>query len=178
MQSDVGRNYFELFGLPAAFELDTALLSERYLELQRTVHPDKFANATDRERRMSVQQAAIINEAFNTLKSPLARARYLLGLHGLEVNDESNTVMDTAFLMQQMSLRESLEEIGENKDLDALGVFVDEVSREKKALVAELSAFFLDVDEAGLKQAHEVTLKMQFLDKLLAEAEELEESML
>jgi molecular chaperone HscB len=178
MQSDVGRNYFELFGLPASFELDTALLSKRYLELQRTVHPDKYANATDRERRMSVQQAAIINEAFNTLKSPLGRARYLLALHGLEVNDESNTVMDTAFLMQQMELRESLEEIGGNKDAEALELFVDDVLREKKALVGKLAAFFLNVDEAGLKQAHEVTLKMQFLDKLLAEAEELEESML
>lgn len=178
MQSDAGHNYFELFGLPVSFEVDKALLTERYRNLQRSVHPDKFANATDRERRLSVQQAAVINEAFETLKSPLARARYMLGLHGLEVNDESNTIMDPVFLMQQMELRESLEEIGNSKDIDALGGFIDDVSRQRKTLVDKLKNFFANIDEQALKQAHGLTLQMQFLDKLIDEAESLEETML
>ena len=178
MSSDAGRNYFELFGLPVSFEIDKSLLTEHYRNLQRSVHPDKFANATDRERRLSVQQAAIINEAFETLKSPLTRARYLLSLHGLEVNDESNTIMDPAFLMQQMELRESLEEIGGSKDIDALGVFIDDVSRQRNALVEKLSEIFANVNNDGLRQAHGLTLQMQFLDKLIAEAEALEEIIL
>ena len=44
MQSDAGRNYFELFGLPVSFEVNKSLLTERYRDLQRAVHPDKFAN--------------------------------------------------------------------------------------------------------------------------------------
>ena len=178
MSSDNGRNYFELFGLPVSFEIDRTSLTERYRDLQRTVHPDKFANATDRERRLSVQQAALINEAFETLKSPLGRARYLLELNGLAVNDESNTIMDPVFLMQQMELRETLEDIGNSKDIDALGGFIDDVSSQRKVLVQKLSDFFNDVNEEGLKQAHGLTLQMQFLDKLIAEAEALEETML
>jgi molecular chaperone HscB len=178
MSSDAGRNYFELFGLPVSFEIDRASLTERYRDLQRTVHPDKYANATDRERRLSVQQASLINEAFETLKSPLGRARYLLELHGLAVNDESNTVMDPVFLMQQMEWRESLEDIAANKDFDGLAAFIDDVSQQRKGLVNELKTFFADVDEEALKQAHSLTLQMQFLDKLITEAENLEETML
>jgi molecular chaperone HscB len=178
MQSEPGRNYFDLFGLPVSFDVDNAVLTERYRDLQRSVHPDKFANATDRERRLSVQQAALINEAFQALKSPLSRARYLLGLHGLEINDESNTVMDGAFLMQQMELRESLEEIGASRDLDALGSFMDDVSAQRKLLVQRLAELFAEAGEEQLAEAHKLTLQMQFLDKLLAEAETLEETML
>ncbi|MGD8998790.1 MAG: Fe-S protein assembly co-chaperone HscB [Granulosicoccaceae bacterium] len=177
MQSEPGRNYFDLFDLPVSFDVDNAVLTEHYRELQRRVHPDKFANATDRERRLSVQQAALINEAFQVLKSPLSRARYLLGLHGLEINDESNTVMDGAFLMQQMELRESLEEIGDRRDLDALGGFMDDVAAQRKALVKRLAELFADAGEGQLAEAHKLTLQMQFLDKLLAEAGSLEESM-
>ena len=178
MSSDTGRNYFELFSLPVSFEIDRVVLTERYRDLQRTVHPDKFANATDRERRLSVQQAALINEAFETLKSPLGRARYLLELHGLAVNDESNTVMDPEFLMQQMEWRETLEELGGSRDIDALASFIDDVSRQRKNLVNKLKDLFANIDKEGLKQAHGLTLQMQFLDKLIGEAEALEETLL
>ena len=178
MQSEPRRNYFELFGIPVSFEIDNAVLTERYRDLQRSVHPDKFANATDRERRLSVQQAALINEAFQALKSPLTRARYLLELNGLAINDESNTIMDGAFLMQQMELRESLEEIGGKRDIDALGGFMDDVAAQRRQLVERLTALFAGASKDELAEAHKLTLQMQFLDKLLAEAEALEETML
>ncbi|HKJ76321.1 MAG TPA: Fe-S protein assembly co-chaperone HscB, partial [Gammaproteobacteria bacterium] len=76
MQADFSQNYFELFGLPEGFEVDSETLSLRYRDLQRALHPDRFAGASDRERRLSVQQTARVNEAYRTLKDPLARARY------------------------------------------------------------------------------------------------------
>jgi len=84
---DSGRNHFELFGLPVAFEVDMTRLAETYRELQRALHPDRFANASDRERRLSVQQAARVNEAYQILRSPLRRARYLLELRGVEFDE-------------------------------------------------------------------------------------------
>ena len=71
-------NFFELFNLPIGFEIDTQDLAERYRSLQAAVHPDKFASSSDLERRIAIQQSARINEAFQTLKNPLQRARYLL----------------------------------------------------------------------------------------------------
>ena len=71
---DFSKNYFELFGLPVGYIVDAKALAERYRELQRIVHPDRFANASDQERRLSVQGAALINEAYETLKDPIARS--------------------------------------------------------------------------------------------------------
>ena len=77
------QNFFELFDIPVAFQIDSGLVAERYRKLQQALHPDRFANASDSERRLSVQRTAQVNEAFQTLKSPLLRARYLLQLKGI-----------------------------------------------------------------------------------------------
>ena len=60
-------SHFEIFDLPSSFEVDVDLLERRYRDLQRSVHPDRFANAGERERLRSVQQATLINEAYRTL---------------------------------------------------------------------------------------------------------------
>ncbi len=70
---DFSKNYFELFGLPVGFIVDTDALAENYRELQRVIHPDRYANASEQERRLSVQGASRINEAFETLKDPIGR---------------------------------------------------------------------------------------------------------
>ncbi|MDZ4262005.1 MAG: Fe-S protein assembly co-chaperone HscB, partial [Pseudomonadota bacterium] len=108
---DFHQNYFELFGLPVSYDLDDNALTERYRDLQKVFHPDHFASASDQERRLSLQQAAQINSAYDTLRDPLARARYLLTLQGLEYNDESSTIRDMEFLEEQMELRERLADI-------------------------------------------------------------------
>jgi len=79
-------SYFDLFGLPVTYSVAAADLSERYKTLQKTVHPDKFSAATDQERLYSLQYSSRVNEAYQTLKSPLLRATYLLGLSGIDVN--------------------------------------------------------------------------------------------
>jgi len=80
------QNYFELFGLPNQFHTDLNALSERYRELQRVTHPDRYANASDQEKRIAMQGATLINEAFQTLKNPLQRAQYMLSLKGLNAD--------------------------------------------------------------------------------------------
>ena len=82
MAADLSTTHFELFGLPLSFDVDMGQLDSRYRELQRTVHPDRFANASDQERRISMQQATQINEGYQVLKDSLRRGRYLLELCG------------------------------------------------------------------------------------------------
>ena len=97
-------NYFELFALTRSYVLDTNELRAKYLELQRAVHPDKFANASEQNRLLAVQQSARINDGFGMLKTPINRAEYLLLLAGIELSHEYQTIKDPTFLMEQMEL--------------------------------------------------------------------------
>ncbi len=110
------QNHFELFGLPARFAVDAAALEARYHELQREVHPDRFVAAPEAERRVSMQLATRVNEAYQTLKSPLRRAVYILQLRGVDPKFETNTAMPSEFLMEQISWRERIEVGSENPD--------------------------------------------------------------
>jgi len=175
----MGQNYFELFALPVNFDIDMASLSARYQDLQRSIHPDNFTNTTDREKRLSMQQASMINEAYQSLKDPLKRAQYLLGLNGIDVNSESNTVMDTSFLMQQMELREALDDIMDAADpLAALEVFSKDIETRIKDSISQLQEHFKESAADSLKQAEALSLQLQFLYRLREEAEDREEALL
>src|SRR5437879_11229821 len=113
---NLNQNHFELFGLPARFAVAAAALEARYRELQREVHPDRFAAAPESERRASMQLATRVNEAYQTLKSPLRRAVYILRLRGVDPQFETNTAMPSEFLMEQMSWRERIEGGSENPE--------------------------------------------------------------
>ena len=102
------QDHFSLFGLPRAQTIDVERLDAVYRDIQARVHPDKHAHQSDMEKRMAMQWAAQVNEAYRTLKDPLARARYLLQLAGHDVGLESNTAMPTDFLVAQMELREQV----------------------------------------------------------------------
>ncbi|MDU3075476.1 MAG: co-chaperone HscB, partial [Mixta calida] len=112
-------DYFTLFGLPQSFEIDAAQLTARFQELQRQFHPDRFASQPERERLQALQQAATINQGYQALRQPLPRAEYLLSLHGFDINNEQHTMRDTAFLMEQLALREELDAIENAPDAEA-----------------------------------------------------------
>src|SRR5687767_436413 len=129
------KNFFELFGLTPAYALDLDHLDRAYRDIQSQIHPDRFAQAGDAERRASMQMTTQVNEAYRTLKSPVLRAKYLLGLHGVDVDFETNTAMPPEFLTEQMELREQLEEA---KDVSALDVLQKKLSENKKSLESEI----------------------------------------
>ena len=108
---DMQQNYFELFHLPVSFDVDTDDLASRHRAIIARVHPDQFANKSAMEQRVALQWATFANEAFDTLKSPIARAQYLLKLNAPELAVEGARVnLPHEFLMQQMQWREALEE--------------------------------------------------------------------
>jgi len=111
---------FELFGVPRRFAQDRAALEARWKDLQREVHPDRFAAQGAAAQRVAMQWSVRINEAYQRLKDPLRRAAYLCELHGAPIRAEDNTAMPAAFLMQQMQWREALDEAHSTAELDAL----------------------------------------------------------
>ncbi|NIP72987.1 MAG: Fe-S protein assembly co-chaperone HscB [Gammaproteobacteria bacterium] len=174
MASGLSDNYFELFGLPVAFDVSPAALTERYRDLQQAVHPDRFASASDQERRLSMQRATRINEAYQALKDPLARARHLLELRGVRWDDERETVVAPEFLMEQMELHEELAQARDQAEpLAAVGHILDRVDATIRGMTDELARRFADDDPRSLERAGETVRKLQFLYRLKGEAEGL-----
>ncbi|MDH5301083.1 MAG: Fe-S protein assembly co-chaperone HscB [Gammaproteobacteria bacterium] len=168
------KNYFELLGVSASFDLDVAVLSENYRAVQRALHPDRFANSSEKERRLSVQHAARINDAYNTLKSPLLRSVYLLGLRGVDVQIESNANMAPAFLMEQMELREALDDAAMAGSTDQVQTLLEQIDARERQLHKELSAGFEENSDAALQRVALNVRKLQFFSKLKHDAEQVE----
>jgi molecular chaperone HscB len=148
--------------MPASFTIDAAQLDSAYRELQGRVHPDKFAAASDAEKRVAMQWATRANEAYKTLKNPLRRAAYLCELHGVDLGIESNTTMPMTFLMQQMEWRESLDEARSERDtarLEALEQALNEARRQAVARIAEL------LEQSKFSEAGERVRELMFVEK-------------
>jgi molecular chaperone HscB len=154
-------SHFELFGLDPAFALDVGRLESAYRDIQSKVHPDRYAQAGDAERRASMQMTTRVNEAYRTLKNPVQRAKYLLELHGVDVGFETNTAMPPEFLMEQMELREALESA---RDAAALGMLERVIAEKKRSLEAQI-AHCTDMAKDYAAAAGPVR-KLMFLDRL------------
>jgi molecular chaperone HscB len=176
MHGDLSQNYFELFGQPVSFQIDDELLARRYRELQRVAHPDRFANASDRDRRLAMQQASLINEAYQTLRSPLLRGRYLLLLAGVKFNDEHTTTQDTEFLLDQMELREALAMIKQAPEplVNLKGVLNDITSRSEVLYAGLVNA----LETAQWNEAKTILNKLQFFERLKQECDDVESQLL
>ncbi|MDC0598396.1 Fe-S protein assembly co-chaperone HscB [Gammaproteobacteria bacterium] len=169
------KNFFEIFSLEESFQIDLTLLNQAYTKLQAQYHPDKFINADDKTRLQALQTASIINEAFETLKSPLKLASYLLTLHGTDPEENNQSHLGEDFLFAQMELRDKLEEIAANKSLTALEQLKNEVDKDKKSYLVEFEQFYKLGQYAEAKPVYS---KLQFLYKLLSEIDTLEEKLL
>jgi molecular chaperone HscB len=167
---DFKQNHFELFGLPARFALDSGQLERAYREIQTQIHPDRFAAAGEAEQRLAMQWTTRVNEAYQTLRRPTERARYLLQLNGIEPFDPGNTHMPPAFLIQQMDWRENLEQARAGRDPEALQVLVDTMHGEATVLQRQLAA---QLDQQHDYAAAAATLrKLRFLDKFSEEVDQ------
>ena len=90
----IGRHgdYFAFLGVPRTLNLDASDLEQRFRALSRQFHPDYFYNATPNERRASLERSSYLNDAYRTLKNPIARVEYLLGLEGFSARPPGNNV--------------------------------------------------------------------------------------
>ena len=175
---DFRQNYFELFGIAEGFEIDLEVLSAHYRDLQRALHPDKFASAPEQERRLSMQQATHVNTAFQTLKDPLSRARYLLSLRGVDDQQEQATIRDLDFLEEQMELRETLGGIRNSSDPQGeLLRFLTLLDNKSKTYFAALAQQLANDSESALTSAKSLLDELQFIRRLQQDAEILEEEL-
>ena len=116
MAIDFNQNYFQLFDIECSTSINHNLLEKKYLEFQKEFHPDRFVNASDYEKRISLQITSHVNKAYETLKNDYLKNIYLLKMKGYEIEDENNTISDPEFLTHQMELREEVEDVMETWD--------------------------------------------------------------
>ncbi|KLN46670.1 co-chaperone HscB [Providencia rettgeri] len=169
-------DYFTLFGLTQNYAIDSEQLTLRFQDLQRQYHPDRFAASSEQEKMQALQKAATINAAYQSLRHPLKRAEYLLSLHGFDINNEQHTMHDTVFLMEQLELREELDNI-ENSD-DALDLLAKFMQNVKQMQQARSALMVTELDAMQWEKAADTVRKLRFLDKLQQQAEQLEERLL
>jgi molecular chaperone HscB len=168
-------NYFELFDFPVDFDIDGELLAQRYRKLQQVVHPDNYANASEKERRLALQKTAQINEAFQVLKHPMSRGRYLLQLQGVDTQEAQDMTMDGEFLIKQMELRETLASIKQQaQPIEALNHFLTNLQQQIAQLTVQLRQ---NLRDKNWQAARDNVRQFQFFHKLNEEALRLEEEL-
>ncbi|MXY88939.1 MAG: Fe-S protein assembly co-chaperone HscB [Gammaproteobacteria bacterium] len=179
----IADNYFSQFELPVGYDIDLDRLNGQFRKLQTIVHPDRYAAAGDEQRLRAIKLSSYLNEAYETLKSPLRRAGYLLKLQGVDVEQVDQSDLDPELLFEQIALRESLTELPKDESaLDRL----DELNRTTGDRLArrqlEFAACLVGRSAAespegrDLAQAKKLFHELQFLTKLQAEIEKAEDA--
>lgn len=163
------RNYFEFFQLPLRFSLNLGELEERYRKIQAWIHPDKVAHLSELEKRLCLQWSILANEAYRTLKRPLERARYLLKLHGVDLEEEKGELAGE-FLLEQIKQREAFEQAKAACDLNALKQLAERLEAAMEDKVKAL-ARLLD-EERNYPQAAELVRRLAFLQALWDKVEQ------
>lgn len=136
-----GTSYFKLMDFDSTFTLDTQKLQKRYLQLQRSLHPDNFSQKSVKEQEYSEIQSALVNKAYKTLLKPLSRGLYMLELEGMRLEEGTDSGADSEFLMELMEINEALDEARTPEEANKIG-------QETKVKLADLTKA---IDDALLK---------------------------
>jgi len=171
----VGRteDFYSLFDLPREFALDVPELERRFRERSRQLHPDRFAKAEPRERRLSLERATRLNDAHRILKDWRLRAAYLLKLAGQDVFGDGKTFHDPEFLEEQLEWREALALARADGDGEALLGIAARARFRLASLEAEVAALFED-QEWFSETVREIARRLsraRYYDNIIADAE-------
>lgn len=167
------RDPFAELGVPARFSLPMKEVAQRHRDLSRALHPDRHASASPAERRLAIERAVAVNEAWRVVRDPLSRALALLELHHSPLREADRA--SPALLMEVMSLRESLEAArGDSAAIAPLRAQVQaHISAEEAALAAALDGDTVGEDE--LQRARDAAVKLKYYRRFEEEADAMEE---
>ena len=161
-------NYFELFGLPIGFQVDTKQLRAAFMEIQRASHPDKFTQANEFEQEEALEKSAIANKAFTLLQNPTAILPYVLEIKGF-LEKEEKYALSPDFLMAMMELNE---EWMDADDEAAKQNVLSKVKNIENEIFSPIQAYMetssVDtISQEGMLQIKEYYYKKKYLDRIL-----------
>ena len=155
---------FGLLGLPAQFDLDPSVIEQAFFERSKETHPDKFAAAPAAERVAALSRSRAVNDAYKTLKNPVARAEYLLARAGVTIG--SNEQVEPELLMEILELREELAE--NRKNAAVVQRLQAEMQKRRDVAVAALPGLFVREDLPEIKKQ---LIVLRYLDRYLEECD-------
>jgi molecular chaperone HscB len=160
-------DYFELFGLARAFELDPVELESNWKQRIALVHPDRFAAENPAQKRVAMHWSAQLNEGYRVLRDPLRRAQYLCELAGHPCINQPGTSMEPAFLMQQIEWREALEQAQASGDRSGLEHIESEIAVKRRDQMAQTGQYIAQQQWIeAVKSLHEWMFVEKFLQEL------------
>ena len=155
---------FALLGLPRAFALDPRVIEQRFRDLSRAHHPDRFPDATPADRRVAAERTVALNEAFRALRDPMSRALALLAAAGRPLEETARA--EPSLLLEIMELREAVD------DARASGASAEPLLARVPARIEEeertLRAHFADASEdpATLDRPSHAGVRLKYLYRL------------
>ena len=175
-------DYFAFLGLPRRLNIDMPLLEQRFRELSRQYHPDYFYNAPPKERLAALERSSHLNDAYRTLRNPVSRIEYLLGLEGLTVTQpgEGSPKVPPSLLEEVFALNEELDELRELREsgvdpetlrqrLDAARKPIEQKRQAHERELQDLSTRWdAQQDRVTLEQLRERMLERNYINNLLA----------
>lgn len=168
-----GDDAWAVLGLPREFALDPRRLEQRFRDLSRQLHPDRFARAEPRERRIALERATRLNDAYRALKDWRRRAADLLRLAGPDAPGDGRPFHDPEFLEEQLEWREALALARADGDAAALARIAARSRERLAALEAECGRLFASPGWPG-EAAGEIARRVaraRYHDNLVADAE-------
>lgn len=167
---------FALFELPARFELDPAMLEQRFFARSRELHPDRFAGAPAAQRVAALSRSRALNDAYQVLKRPVARAEYLLARRGLVIG--ANERLEPTLLQEILELREELAEARVAGQLAKVAALAATMRRRRQQALEALGPWFAEAETATEPQAAALyarikaaLISLRYLDRYLEECE-------
>jgi len=172
---------FDVLGLAPALDLDLAQIEQRYRDLQRALHPDKFVNAASSERRQSLSRAVSVNEAYRVLKDELKRAELVFARLTGEKAASGQATADPELLMEVMELREDLAGARKRRDLAQGAALSADVRKREQAARSKLRAAFVELasgpNPAAQLEAARALGRLRYYRRFQDEAAALEDDL-
>jgi molecular chaperone HscB len=163
-------NYFELFGLPIGFQVDTKKMRAAFMDIQRASHPDKFTQSNEFEQEEALEKSAIANKAFTLLQNPSAILPYVLEIKGFLEADEKYA-LSPDFLMEMMELNEAWmdadDKVSKQEVLTKVKNIENEIFSPIQAYMETSSVH--TISQEGMLQIKEYYYKKKYLDRILAD---------
>ena len=138
------QDYFAIFGLQRKLWIEMVELEQKFLQMSWKLHPDNFVNASEQERELSLKRSSELNDAYRTLRDPIARVEYLLAIEGERKEGEKKQLAPPELLEEVFELNESLDELREGKvsgeDLSGLKARLESAEKNFQAKLGEVDA--------------------------------------
>ena len=161
-------NYFELFDLPISFSIDSNQLRSAFMNIQRVSHPDKFAQGTEFEQELALEQSAMANKGFSLLNNKDLLLPYVLEVTGTIIPDEKYNLAPD-FLMEMMEFNEAWIDAETQQEKQTI---INRINAIKNEILSPISKYLeansiANIPQEGMLQIKDYYYKKKYLDRIL-----------